>query len=224
MASPDRVLRQRDLHAMVALDTIDMIAERVTNLLSHGRRMTTVRRCTYVGSPPTVTAGLTLDGEPKTWKGTGGVGFGVQLKPGIMSGFGFSCYGSDGNATEKEAWARFHAAESISDDPFKRRRDMTEVQINGGLPGDGPARDDQLVIRHWDGDGVCEEVVVAFDYDTRSGRESAEVDAKLAELAHTHRRHDINGQSYCADHDGHNRWTPYPCATRLTVDRAGTWS
>lgn len=171
MTTTARIRTQRDLHAIVALDNIDMLAERVTNLLRHGRRMTTVRRYTYVDSPPEVTAGLTLDGEPNLWKADDSAGFGVHLNPGIMSGFGFSCRAIDGGATEKEAWVRFHAAESQSTDWFKRRRDMTEVHITGGLAGDGPARDDQIVIRHWNGDGVCEEVVVAFDYDTRDGRE-----------------------------------------------------
>lgn len=44
--------------------------------------------------------------------------------------------------------------------------------------------------------------------------------AKLAELARVHCRYDINGLSYCADHDGHNQWVPYPCAVRLCVDGA----
>jgi hypothetical protein len=39
MTTVDRCRTQRDLHAMVALDNIDVLAERVTNLLSHGRRI-----------------------------------------------------------------------------------------------------------------------------------------------------------------------------------------
>jgi hypothetical protein len=171
MTTVDRCRTQRDLHAMVALDNIDVLAERVTNLLSHGRRITLSRRYTYIDEPSQVTAGLILDREPNLWHARDGAGFGVSLKPGLTAGFGFSCYGHDGNTTEKEAWARFHAAESIADDWFKRRRDMTEIRITGGLPSDGPARDDRLVIRAWNRDGVCNEVVVAFDYDTRDGHE-----------------------------------------------------
>jgi len=180
-ASPDRLRTRREATAMVALDTIDVLAERVTNLLAHGRRMTLARRYTYVDSPPNVTTGLILDGEPRAWKQEGGAGFGVHLKPGLLNGFGFSCYAHDGNATEKEAFARYHAGKSMSDDPFARRRDMTEVRIVGGLPGDGPARDDEVVIRHWKADGVCDERVVAFDYDTGRHNDLIKVRDELRE-------------------------------------------
>lgn len=179
--TPDRLRTMRQTTALVALDTIDILAGRVMNLLSHGRRITVTRRYTYVDEPPEVTAGLTLDGEPKVWKRDDGAGFGVHLKPGLLSGFGFSCYAHEGNTTEEEAWTRYRAGKSTSGNYFERRRDVTEVRIGGGLPGDGPARDDELVIRHWNGDGVCDERVVAFDYDTGRHNDLTKVRDELRE-------------------------------------------
>ncbi|WP_341719886.1 hypothetical protein QQG74_09370 [Micromonospora sp. FIMYZ51] len=174
MADPARILTQRDCTAMAALDTMPHLATRVRNLLAHGRRMTVTRRYTYVDSPPEVTAGLTLDVSARSGgirESVSGDGhhLGVTLRPGLMSGFSISAYVSDRNAVEAEVWKRFHAAESISGDPFKRRRDMTLVDITGGLPGDGPARDDKLVIREWNSDGVCDERVVVFDAGPSEG-------------------------------------------------------
>ncbi|MER7331737.1 MULTISPECIES: hypothetical protein [unclassified Micromonospora] len=162
MNPTDRILHERYLHAMVALDTVDAIAERVRNLSSHGRRITVTDRFTYVDRPPKVTAGLTVD-RLDPWANDRGKGLRVLLKPGLMTGFGFAAYTGE-NDTEKGEWKKFHAGKSVSDRWDERRRDVTEVEMIGGLPGDGPARDDQLVIRAWNRDGVCTENVIAFDY------------------------------------------------------------
>ncbi len=170
-ASPARILHQRHLHAMVALDTIDHITERIRNLLAHNRRITLTDRYTYINNPPTVTAGLTVDSiDP--WAGSSGKGVTVRLKPGLLTGFGVAAYTHE-NATEKQEWKRFHAGKATSERRDERRRDMTEVEINGGLPGDGPARDDQLVIRRWNRDGVCQETVIVFDGGPRDADERA---------------------------------------------------
>ncbi|MEU7978295.1 hypothetical protein AB0B63_07155 [Micromonospora sp. NPDC049081] len=163
---------------MAAVDTMPHIAARIRNLLTHGRRITVTQRYTYVDRPPDVTAGLTLDTSARNGGITEGVSgdghhLGVYLRPGLMSGFGVSAYVSDGNRVEAEVWKRYHAAESTSSDPFKRRRNMTLVEITGGLPGDGPGRDDRLVVRHWNSDGVCDERVVVFDGGPRDGGERA---------------------------------------------------
>ncbi|MFI1194118.1 hypothetical protein ACH4T9_12785 [Micromonospora sp. NPDC020750] len=158
----DRILTQRHLHAMVALDTAGHITERVRNLLAHGRRITLTDRFTYVNDPPKVTAGLTVE-QVRPWSSDQGKGLDVRLKPGLLAGFGFAAYAAE-NVTEAEEWKRFHAGKHVGDRWDERRRDMTEVTITGGLPGDGPARDDQLVIRAYNRDGVCTERVVAFDY------------------------------------------------------------
>lgn len=168
-ALTERIRTQRYVTAMAALDTVELLAERVLNLLAHGRRITIARRYTYIDRPPEVHAGLTVDGQPRVWAKHDGVG--VNLKPGLR-GFGFSaCAGRAG--TEKEVWDRYHANE---DD----RRDMTLVEIDGGLPGDDyPSQDDRIVIRCWNTHGVCDETVVVFDCGP--GRDDAEL--QLRDLA-----------------------------------------
>jgi hypothetical protein len=159
--SPERIRTRYHIQAAVALDTIDLLAERVQNLLKAGRRMTLVRRWADRDNTPTVTAGLTLFEEPRLrHQDDGGAGFGVHLRPGIH-GFGFSAYACDGNTTEAEVWKRYHADKG--DDHWTRRRNITVVEIDGGMADSGPGRDDQLTIRHWNEHGVCEEIVVAFD-------------------------------------------------------------
>ncbi len=163
MSRVDRIRRERGLEAMVALDTIDLLADRVINLLSHGRRITLVQRFTYTQQPPTVATGLSLRDEPKVRHQDGGASFGVHLEPGVLTGFGFRAYACDGNDTEANAWQRYRTGKAESDRRSERRQDMTHLWIVGGLSNDSPARDDLLVIRHWNHDGVCTETVVAFD-------------------------------------------------------------
>ncbi|MFJ8690242.1 hypothetical protein [Micromonospora wenchangensis] len=155
-ANPARVASMRDVTCMAALDTMPHIADRIRNLLGHGRRITVARRLTYTDRPPEVTTGLTVD-EITDWRS--GNGIGVHLKPGIH-GFSVSAHPGE-NDTEVGEWKRYHAADGS--DPFQRRENMTEVHISGGLSGNGPASTDLLVIRHWNSAGVCEERVVAFD-------------------------------------------------------------
>lgn len=162
-AAPERIRRQRHVTAMAALDTVELLAERVQQLLSHGRRIAMTRRYTWVNNPPEVYAGLLLAGEPKLWHQSDGVGFHVPLGPGLMANFGFDAWGYEGSATEADAWVRYHAGKAEAESFFDRRRDMTYVEIVGGLPGDGPARDDLIVIRPWNRDGVCDERVIVFD-------------------------------------------------------------
>ncbi|GGM27533.1 hypothetical protein GCM10011608_10430 [Micromonospora sonchi] len=174
MANPARILTQRDCTAMAALDTMPHLAQRVRNLLSHGRRITVATRLTHVDIPPEVTAGLTVDQDARDGGITETVRehshhFGVLLRPGLTSGFGFGAFASDGYRTESEARKLFHAAESISSDPFARRENLTEVRISGGLPGDGPSTTDKLIVRRWNSAGVCKETVVVFDAGPSEG-------------------------------------------------------
>jgi hypothetical protein len=165
MMTTDRIRTRRHVEAMAALDTVELLAERVSNLLSHGRRMAMTQRYAWVNRPPKLSVGLTVR-EQGAWRQDNAAGFTVRLEGGsslLLDVFGFAAYGYEGSATEAEAWKRYHAAKADSRVFFERRRNMTCVTINGGLPGDGPARDDLIVIQHWNDDGVCDERVIAFD-------------------------------------------------------------
>lgn len=127
--TPDRIHTQRHVDAMVALDTIDLIAARVRNLLSWNRRIALTHRYTHSDREPELTLGLTLDTE--AYQGgivqganDGGKHFGVHLRPGLMVGFGFSAYPGDDCDTEKQVWQRYHAGKDATD-VWARRRNMT---------------------------------------------------------------------------------------------------
>lgn len=156
-ASPDRILAYRsNCRGMVALDTAELLAERATNLVNSGRRMTTARRYVGHGGTPEVHAGLVPSQPPNTWNRGNSAGFGVHFdRPGHLHGIGFSAQAGI-NDTEEGEWKRYHAGDRV---------DMTMIEVTGGLPGDGLGRDDQLVIRHWNSNGVEIETVVAFDTD-----------------------------------------------------------
>lgn len=176
LVATDRIRTMRDVHVMVALDTFDLIEARVRKLLSYGRRISMTQRYTYLDHAPDLHVGLTLntagrDGGIVSAKTDEDAHLIVSLKPGLMTGFGFSAYASDQNATEKQAWQRYHAGKSASADFFERRRSMTEIRLVGGLENDGAARDDLIVIRSWNDDGVCDERVIGFDTSALRTRE-----------------------------------------------------
>lgn len=170
MSTVDRIRTQRHTDAMVALDSFDMIVARIRKLLSWERRISMTQRYTWVNEPPQMHVGCTLDKEARNGgiiEGTNADGrhFGIYLRPGLLTGFGFSAYASDGNATEAEAWKRYHAGKDATDH-WSKRRNMTRVTLVGGMEGDsGPARDDLIVIRAWNEHGVCDEKVIGFDTD-----------------------------------------------------------
>jgi hypothetical protein len=163
----DRIATTHNLTAMVALDTIHPLAKRITQLLNHGRRITIAHRhATYLNDPPKIHARLVVNGEPRIWDHNWGAGLNVPLTdgsdgPGFW--FGIAAFPGGRYDTEAEVWKRYHASKAESDNPFERRRHMTEVRIVGGVEGFGPGRDDRIVIRHWNENGVCDETVIAFD-------------------------------------------------------------
>ncbi|TDC59425.1 hypothetical protein E1258_18005 [Micromonospora sp. KC207] len=97
---------------------------------------------------------------------------GVTLRPGLMSGFAIAAYTSDRNTTEADVWKRWNAAKDATDRWLKPRR-LILIDITGGLPGDGPARDDKLIIRAFNDDAVCDERVIVFDGGPRDADERA---------------------------------------------------
>lgn len=154
-ANPARIGRLPEVTAMAAIDTIDLLADRVRLLLSHGRRMTLVSRWTDDDeATPTVETGLTMRGELEVRRTTGGVVVAAHLFPSLARTFGFSAsYGTED--TEAQGWQQYHH-------PSGDRRGLTRVTVSGGLPGNGPAATDRIVIRHW-GPHRCRETIVAFD-------------------------------------------------------------
>lgn len=179
MSRIDRIRTTRHIDAMVALDNFDLLVARVRKLLFWDRRISMTRRYTWVDEAPDLIVGCTLDKQARN----GGIVeggdeqgryFGVYLRPGLLTGFGFSAYAADGNATEAEAWKRYHAGEKPADF-WDKRRDMIRLTIVGGMDGDsGPSRDDLIVVRAWNGHGVCEEKVIGFDTDAYWAARDAE--------------------------------------------------
>lgn len=168
----DRIRTEYDVAAMVALDTFELIETRVRKLLSYDRRISMTQRYTYLERAPELQVGLTVE---RTADGDRIISsrddtqahFSVLLKPGIMSGFGFSAYASDGNDTEAEAWRRYHAQKATSPDYFQRRRRMTMIRLVGGREMDESfGSEDLIVISAWNSDGVCDERVIRFDPGT----------------------------------------------------------
>ncbi len=163
LTAVQRVLTMRDVTTFVACDTAAALADRVRNLLAARRRITTATHLLYPDGNttvvPEVTVGLTPSGDP-IWRETElGMTFTVELGTSLLDWFGFSA--SRGiEDTVKQVATRFHRQHRDA------RRDATEIRIVGGMPGDTPARDDQITLRFWNSSGVCRVLVVAFDYGT----------------------------------------------------------
>lgn len=168
-----RFADERDVWSFAAPDTLDLIRERVANLLSHGRRITMVDNYLIAERTPTVRAGMHHHGGIETWGsltgGTRQAGFTVRLygepdpdmavQRGWSESFSVSaCVTED--ATEADAIRRYRAAEKEG----RPRRNFTRVNITGGCGADCPARDDLLEIVHWNDHGVGREWVIAFDH------------------------------------------------------------
>lgn len=200
--APDvsRFLNQRDVRGMAAPDTIDAIIARVQALLSHGRRMTVVRRITWQNdTAPEVFPGLILANDDRAvnaWRNGTDAGIGVLLEPGVRS-FGLLT-SSAWDATEETAWARYHREKA--DDRYKGPENFTEVIFRGGLPNDGPARGDQLTINAWNGNGVCVQTVIGFDHDGGMPHRDDKVAAWLKEWRNRFKP-DTDGP---ADEDAYN--------------------
>jgi hypothetical protein len=66
-------------------------------------------------------------------------------------------------ATEEKAWKHFHAGQHEGVNFSDRRRDSTWVELSGGREGDSISDRDQLAIRTYNSDGVCDERVIGFE-------------------------------------------------------------
>lgn len=151
----DRILTNRHVLAMVAADTVHLLADRVERLFSHGRRVALAQRYPDHDTAPSLAAGLGLVELVRHDHG----GIGVYLTGAVTNRFGF--HGHD-HPTEEKAWAVYRSAD-------RRPADLMYVGLTGGLPGDGPAADDRIVVTRWNHDGIRNEVVVAFDPEVGRG-------------------------------------------------------
>ncbi len=158
---PDR-FAELTLCEMVAVDTIVPIAGRIETMFSHGRRITAVRRFVYsdgTTSDLELKAGLTL-AEPPLLQAhdRGQITFDVRLGTSTLDWFGLVAALGDGE-TAHDVWQRHSRGNDA-------RRNMTQVELTGGLPAAGPARGDQLTVRNWNSHGVCREIQFVFDHGT----------------------------------------------------------
>ncbi len=166
------ILHDDLVEAMVAGDTFDLLVDRIARMVRSGRPMAVaVRDLTNLQRPPEVYGGLYLDGM------AGGGGVQVDRDAGsprcdialagdfgftVNVGFGADVHPGSGNATSAQAWKRYREHEADHPDFFRRRRDMTHIQICGGAPGTRYQIADFIVVNSWNGDGVRTEKVLAF--------------------------------------------------------------
>lgn len=173
--SIERIRTQQRVSAVCAVDTVPLLAQRITNLLAWGRRMTVVKRWLGSDTNTELLVGLTVDrpqlGDKAVVLTTrpDSASFVVYLAPGIST-FGFSAYASDGNATEAEVRKRYQAEDD-------RRRELTHVVLQGGGEGQsGPGNEDQITITYWNSEGVGRQTLIGFDthayYDAWTAREN----------------------------------------------------
>jgi hypothetical protein len=181
-----RIRRQGWVRCAVAVDTLPAIAGRITNLLSHGRRITLTERAVENPAAETeVKVGLTLcpgDGNLTLITTPTGLHFGVSLMPaggGIATGFGLGAYRTDGNDTEANVWDRIHRHGSGS---FNRTNIVT-VEFHGGTDPNSYGREDRIVIHRWNSHGYHTERVVAFDPGPSEQQRADERAALVLQLA-----------------------------------------
>lgn len=160
-AQQNRLRTHRTVTEMVALDTINELAARVTQLLSHGRRVAMTCQSTYSDDTRgylDVRAGLELACPVEIVERHGVVNVSVRLGRGLLDGFGFSADPTN-SPTAADVWRRYHQGQAD-------RYSMTQIEINGGMAGDGPCTEDRLTVRRWTDNGRLEERTIVFDAGT----------------------------------------------------------
>lgn len=169
-------INSREVHAFVALDTIDLLADHMTALVGTGRRFTILDQ--YVGDKPVslhatgyaAKTSLRLSDETcyeggiNRWEqhcAPSGRGVTFHCDPGIVA-FGVCAYdmaSEKHNRTEEEAAAYYWSRKGES--VFDRRENVTRVRMDGWP--DHPTRTDRIFIEHWNQHGVCHETLVMFE-------------------------------------------------------------
>lgn len=152
-------MSSRSVTALVAADTYQDLAVRVANLFGHHRHIAMGESIIYSDGVrdgrPELRTGLTLLRPVELWnRSNGSRGITVALQPDLRS-IGFSI--GDDTPDEATLRERFDRGDCAG---------LTQIKIRGGMPGDGPTRDDALTICQWNERGVCREYVIGFDYGT----------------------------------------------------------
>lgn len=170
MSELRRLTTNRSITAMIAADSIGPVGDRIANLFSFGRHVAAAQRRPSVNIPPDLYVGRQLAELERHDDGAGTVRLSVVLTGMMLPLFGFST-SPERCPDESTVWQRWHNGE---------RTNMTRVQIEGGLPGDGPALLDRLTVWSWPSSGVCIETVVGFDLETGPHALVYDVDNGLA--------------------------------------------
>lgn len=164
MASIHRIATEHHCQALVAFDSFGLIAARILRIATPGRTVAIAHRyATYTGQPAELHHGLTVahpevnEERHSMWVSCtdpadrfGGMGFGIGIRDEWKA------------SSEEKAWEHYHAGRHEADRFDDRRRDLTWVRITGGRLRDDPDRRDEIVIRTYNRDGVCDERVVSF--------------------------------------------------------------
>lgn len=158
-----------DVGAVVAGDTIEPLAERITKMLSHDRRLVKIHRYAH-GQTMKTDPGLRPDPgredaiSLKAQRYPEGLRqFWVDLSPGIH-GFGFSATDSSLERRLRPTYERHHkrwiegsTGDSIYDQP------VTYVHVTGR--GTEAGRDDRIEIESWNEHGVGQLTTIVFQCD-----------------------------------------------------------
>lgn len=151
---------QRNTHAFVTPDTVDLLADKLVGIIAD-RRMTKMHR--YLGEQsgtPRLFSGMRVDrrSDDDGVSRRSGQSVGVSLASHArgLEGVSFGVPIHD-ESEEKVAHRYRHPEEQW----LGQRRDITFVELDG-WPG-SPARDDSIRVEYWNEHGVGQETILVFD-------------------------------------------------------------
>lgn len=146
---------------IAAMDSMDVIAERIKRLFGHGRRVALTDR--YVDSmftAPRLHVGFELDAyrDGMAYSSSGDFReLMIYLRNrGRTETIGIGAAAGQ-HDSEAEQWRRY------SQTSGDNLRDLTLVTFDGGQDGFGPGVEDSVLIQHWNTHGVLRERVIGFD-------------------------------------------------------------
>lgn len=163
----DYLRTEHTIGAIVALDTIDILAERITRMVSHDRRMVKIHRYGHHGHL-TIDPGLRPDPEnpdaislKNLRYPEGNRQFWVDLSPGIH-GFGFSSE-VPREASLRDRYTRHHKRLTTGEGDSIYEQPVTHVTITGR--GTEAGRSDRIDIEDFNVHGVAILTTIVFQCD-----------------------------------------------------------